>query len=212
MSKSFRKDLTGQRFGRLTVLEFVPDKKSHASWLCQCDCGNKKVIRGNSLKGGKVLSCGCIATEISREKARLLHNPMHNLSKTKLYSIWSAMKQRCYNIKCMSYENYGGRGITVCAEWQDDFQAFYNWAIANGYNDNLTIERIDNNGNYEPSNCCWTDRQKQSRNRRSNISVKYNNQTICLQEAAELSGISINILRYRYRNGDRGERLFRSPE
>ena len=212
MSKTFRKDLTGRRFGRLTVLEFVPTENTHSYWKCRCDCGKYKVISSVGLKTGNTASCGCISAERAREFIKTYHHPTHNLSKTKLYGIWAAMKQRCYNEKCTAHKNYGARGITVCGEWRNDFQAFYDWAMANGYRAGLTIDRIDNDGRYEPSNCRWSDRKKQSRNRRSNIYVNYNNKTMCLKDASKISGIPTHVLYRRYRFGDRGEMLFRSVE
>ncbi len=211
MSKSFRKDLTGQRFGKLTVLEFVPDENRYAKWKCQCDCGKKTITRGDCLISGDTKSCGCLAKEnsIKQGKVQGIKNVQHGQRKTRLYAIWSRMKGRCYNPHDTKYAYYGGRGITVCDEWIDNFQAFYDWSMANGYCDNLTIDRIDVNGDYTPTNCRWTDMKTQCRNTRRNVLVVYNGKTMTIAEAAERSGLSDKTLYSRYYRGERGVRLFR---
>ena len=196
MSKSFRKDLIGQRFGRLTVIEFVPNDKPQSIWKCQCDCGNVKNFYANNLKGKKVTSCGC-------------NYKKHGLTYKRIYSIWASMKDRCLNPNNTHYDCYGGRGITVCNEWKNDVTVFYNWALTNGYADDLTIDRIDVNGNYEPLNCRWIGFKEQQTNRRNNIMVKYNNKIVCLKEVSKMSGIKWTTLFSRYKKGDRGEYLFR---
>lgn len=203
MSKSYRKDLTGQRFGKLTVLEFVQTEDSNSHWKCICSCGSVTIVTGSHLKSGHTKSCGCI------DKAR---NKKHNKYYTRIYKIWANIKTRCCNINHSTYKDYGGRGITICDEWKDNFQAFYKWAMSNGYDDNLTIDRINNNGNYEPSNCHWVNMKTQCRNRRNNVVVQYKGEKVCLSEAAELSGLNFELLKSRYRRGDRGEHLFRPQQ
>lgn len=155
-------DLTGKKFGRLTVIKRCGSNKNRrALWLCQCDCGNTKIILGNSLLSKSTLSCGCY----NKEHSKNIHTK-HSLSYTKLYKVWGGMKTRCYNPNFMYYCNYGGRGIAICKEWKDDFSNFYKWAISNGYREGLTIDRINNDGNYEPSNCRWITRAEQNRNQR----------------------------------------------
>lgn len=156
-----QEDLKNQRFGKLVAVEYAGYKNGRTYWLCKCDCGNTKTIMAHSLKSGKTQSCGCI------HKRQLIdRNKKHNMSKLKLYNRWKTIKARCYNPKVQAYKNYGGRGITMCDEWKNDFQLFYKWAINNGYQENLTIDRINNNGNYEPNNCRWTTMAEQNKNKR----------------------------------------------
>ena len=155
-------NLTGKRFGKLIVIKQCgSNKNGRALWLCQCDCGNKKIILGSSLITNLTQSCGCYNKEILKNV-----NSTHRMSYTKLYKVWQGMKTRCYNEKFLYYKNYGGRGIKICNEWLNNFEIFYIWAINNGYKENLTIDRINNDGNYEPSNCRWITRAEQNRNQR----------------------------------------------
>jgi len=153
-----RLELVGQKFGRLRVLKFSYVNKGRQScWLCKCDCGNEKVIIGSRLKGRRVISCGCYMRETT---GRL--NYKHGDSSTRLYNIWRGMRNRCNN---EGYKNYGGRGIKVCEEWKE-YILFRDWALENGYQDRLSIDRLDNDGNYEPGNCRWADRKTQNGNQR----------------------------------------------
>lgn len=207
-------DLTGQRFGRLVVIERTEiDTARRPRWLCKCDCGAYKVVSSVHLKNGSTKSCGCLrreevskrSTEIARRIGK--NNKTHGMRNTRLYHIWCGIKRRCLNPNAKPYDNYGGRGITICDEWKNDFMNFYNWAMANGYQENLTIDRKDNDGNYEPSNCRWASYEEQANNRRK---AKYSNRTHCIEfngeihslmEWSEITGINYGTLQKRIKLG-----------
>lgn len=161
-------DLTGRKFGRLLVKRDVGrTNNGRVTWGCLCECGTLKVVQVDSLLAGKTTSCGCFRRELS-SKLRTTHG----MSDSRLYHIYAKMRHRCFNPKDQNYDRYGGRGITICDEWRDNPKSFLDWALANGYKDSLTIDRINNDGNYEPNNCRWADMKEQSSNTRRNLIYK----------------------------------------
>ena len=187
-------DLTGKRFGLLTVLSRGVNKKDKKStWLCLCDCGNYKVVRSSNLIAGQTKSCGCLCYESRKNAAQKFkseksHLYKHGLSKSRINSIYRGIKKRCYNHNEPSYQNYGGRGIRMCEIWKNDFMSFYRWSMENGYSDTLSIDRIDVNGDYSPNNCRWVTCKENCRNRRSNVLLTVEGVTKTAIEWCEVTG------------------------
>lgn len=175
--KGALEDLTGQRFGRLVVVSRADSISGATIWNCKCDCGKEKKVYATNLKRGVTKSCGCWHDESSKINSRT-----HGMTNTNIYTTYRNMISRCYNKKSEKYKRYGGRGIKVCDEWKNNFISFYDWAMKNGYKENLSIDRIDNDGNYEPSNCRWVTMNKQANNRRNNHFVNINGQTKTMAE------------------------------
>ena len=183
----------GMRFGHLVAEEYVGVHNHLRSWKCFCDCGNSAIISEGELRRGVRKTCGC-GTGCGHivEGAR-----NHGLSRTRLYRIWAGMKRRCFSPKCEKYPLYGERGITVCKEWMN-FKPFYDWAYSNGYTDTLSIDRIDSNGNYEPSNCRWATSSEQVRNTRANKWFSYNGETHLLCDWARKVDVSPETIKRRF--------------
>lgn len=193
-----KNDYTGKRFGRWTVLGVAPNHitsggYSVAMWDCLCDCGTRRAVRGNDLKRGKSVSCGC----------SLVINPIakkHGATGSHLYQIYHGMKARCYNPNNADYKHYGARGIKICDEWQD-FETFRKWAMSNGYAEGLTIERRNVNGNYCAENCEWITQREQTRNKRNTVYITAIGERKTLVEWAEYMGVSTAMLRARRKRG-----------
>lgn len=191
-------ELAGKRFGKIKVLSRKGVEKGSVIWNCVCDCGKEIEISTSRLNFGNVNSCGCVKRQRAIER-----NTTHGKSNTRLYEIWVGMKKRCYNPKCKAYERYGGRGITVCQEWLDDFINFYNWALGNGYSDTLSIDRIDVNGNYEPNNCRWASDKEQGRNQRKTIYFTLFQIEKSLSEWCEYAEVKYMRAYQRMKNGNK---------
>lgn len=191
LSSKHVKDLRGQKFGKLTVREFDHSGQYYSYWLCECDCGNFTIRSRQQLQSNWYPSCGC--TPRYRNRPKRNNVPTHHMAHTRIYNEWKSMKARCAckNPKRREYEDYYMRGIKVCEEWANSFEAFYEWAMANGYSDELTIDRIDNDGNYEPSNCRWVNNTTQQRNRRKTVFLEYNGERRALSEWCEIYGLNM---------------------
>lgn len=189
MGKSFLLE-PGQKFEKLTIIELA-EKRLYVDptgkklfkkyYRCKCDCGNEVIVYQGKLTSGQTKSCGCLTLK-------------HGLWKSRIYNIWRGILKRCYLKSSKDYKNYGGRGITVCDEWKNDFKAFYNWAMANKYEDNLSIDRINVNGNYEPTNCRWVKAKTQANNRSSNKLLTYKGETHTITEWAEKLNIARHLI------------------
>lgn len=181
-------DLKGKRFGKLLVQRLHHKEPNVIWWECICDCGNIVVVRASNLRSGTTKSCGCLLRE-----AHTTHGDTH----TRLHNIWTNMKSRCNNPKNPRYKDYGGRGITICKEWDKSFTAFRMWAMDNGYRDDVSIDRIDNDKGYSPSNCRFVDKYTQANNKRNNYHITYEGRTQTINEWSRELGLSVKTLRSR---------------
>lgn len=193
MSKTI--DLTGMRFGRLLVIGKTRSKSGRVAWVCICDCGNETTPLTNCLLNGRSKSCGCLHKEITGNTHR-----KHGQYNTRLYRIWSNMRQRCSNPKNDNYHLYGAKGVSVCDEWKD-FAVFSKWAMQNGYADNLSVDRIETDKDYCPENCRWATPQEQTDNRKCTRYVSFNGKTQTLKRWSEETGISYKVLLWRVSHG-----------
>lgn len=188
-------NMIGKKFNKLIVLEECKERKDRRKvYKCICECGNIVNVIGKNLRNGNTKSCGCLKHDT---KPNFKHGKRH----TRLYNIWYDMKRKCYKQNRQDYHCYGGRGIKICDNWLHDFMNFYDWSMVNGYNDTLTIDRIDVNGNYEPSNCRWTDIKTQGNNRRTNVLLTYNGKTQTMMMWAEELNLPYNTVKYRHQKG-----------
>lgn len=185
-------NIKGKKYGRLTVMDYAGKSK----WICKCECGTYKEIQSAHLKDGHTKSCGCLQKEIIKKNAG-----SHYQTKTKLYKKYRSIIDRTEYPSNKSYNDYGARGIKMCSEWRNNFVNFYNWALKNGYSDELTIDRIDVNGDYEPNNCRWVDIYTQANNKRNNVYYEYKNEKHTLREWARIKNIPFSTLRHRIERG-----------
>lgn len=196
-------------FGKWKVIERKgSDKYGYALWLCECQCKNKtkKLIRSSALISGESKSCGCLQKELA-----IIQNTTHGKTNSHLYSIWKGMRDRIFNKNARCYKDYGGRGIKICDEWLN-FENFYEWAINNGYQDNLTIERKDVNGNYCPENCKWATMKEQANNRRTNHFIEFNGKNQSMSDWAKEINIPYQTLKSRINSmGWKIERALTTP-
>lgn len=186
-------DITGNTYGYLTVVKKygLDNNRRNSTWLCKCKCGNETIVNRSALVSGHTISCGCRQYESK--------NYTHNMSKTRIYKEWLAMRRRCYHSSEKDFGSYQGKNITVCAEWKDDFTAFRDWAYSSGYTDELTIDRIDNDKGYSPDNCRWVTMEEQQRNKTNNISICYNGKNWCLRTLCVELGFPYKLAHQRYR-------------
>lgn len=193
MSKSIIKK--GDKYGRLTAVKHSHKVKTHQHWFFKCSCGNEKVICVDSVKSGKTKSCGCLRKEQAKKQGK--NNTTHGMKGTRAYKSWQAMKQRCLNKNCSAYKNYGGRGITICTEWLESFENFYE--DIGERPEGKSLDRIKNNLGYYKSNCKWSTRKEQNNNTRQNRLLTYKGKTQTLAQWSEELGISYNIIWKRLR-------------
>lgn len=200
--------MTGMRFGRLVVIgldhiHITPSGQTKRFWLCQCDCGNQKAVASQQLTGGGTQSCGCYRREYMSE-----HKSTHRLTNTRIYHIHQTMIARCEVPTSYRYKYYGAKGVTVCDEWHT-FENFYTWATNNGYEETLTLDRIDVNKGYCPENCRWVSWTVQQNNKSNNHYIEYNGETHTVTEWERITGLPIG---YRVNNGWDIERIFTQPK
>lgn len=213
------RDITGMRSGRLVVIERnLSIKKKGAYWDCICDCGNTCTVRSDGIITGRTSSCGCLQKELSSKRMKAKEHSVgykHGYAGRKkhpLYISWLSMRNRCYNRGHENYNHYGGRGVQICTEWKEDFEAFMSWAMDHGYKEGLTIERIDNDGNYEPGNCRWATRKEQANNRKSSRFLVFDGEKRTIAEWSDITGIrSYNILQRIDKLGWSVERALTTP-
>ena len=183
----------GERYGRLVILEYHSrGKYRDLKYLCKCDCGKEKVIYLNSLRRGSTTSCGCYRKETTSE-----NSTTHGLTDHRLYGVWIDMKRRCNNVKNSRYKNYGGRGIKVCEEWENNFELFYEWSMHNGYGKKLTIDRIDNDGDYEANNCRWSDMITQQNNTTRSRHITIDGETHTMAQWSRIKCLDQGVIKDR---------------
>ncbi len=204
-------DISGHRYGKLTVLHRHSEKSKSGRimWFCVCDCGKTCVVQSNNLRSGNTKSCGC---EGSRTKIGQKFATHGIPDDHPVYRAWNEMKKRCYSENHKNYNRWGRRGIRVCDEWLYDFKAFYDWSLENGWEKGLSIDRIDNDGNYEPSNCRWATAREQAINRSSTIWIECGGERLCLIDWSRKTGLCKDTIKQRLKRGWTVEKaLFTEP-
>ena len=210
-------DLVGQKYGRLTVIERAessvqPSGQKKTKWRCKCDCGNETIVTAYDLYHGHTKSCGCYFKEyILKLRATIKSEEKRHRGQNRLKKIYFGMIYRCYNPNASGYYKYGGRGIKVCDEWLGNYELFETWAYQNGYDLNLSIDRIDVNGDYTPKNCRWATMKKQANNKRTTRWVEYNGEKMSASEFAEVIGLSYCTVYSRMRRGWSIQRIINQP-
>ena len=195
-------DLTGRRFGKLVVLGRDYSREYHRPfWKCICDCGNETIVKGSSLVCGSTKSCGCL-------KHQVIHGDAVGGHRSRLNSIYHSMISRCYIASTHSYKNYGGRGIEVCSEWRNNYQEFKRWALSNGYADDLSLDRIDVNDDYNPNNCRWVTWEEQCNNKRHHILIPFNGKTQTAAQWSRELKMPYQTIVERYKRGITAEEIF----
>ena len=197
ISQSRIRDVTGMRFGRLIAVERDPNPHRGGSrWLCRCDCGNEVYVTIGHLTSGHTQSCGCYQRERTSESSST-----HRMTDSAIYHTWKGIKSRCYNPNNLNYARYGGRGIEVCDEWRDSAEAFIAWALDNGWESGLSLDRIDNDGPYCPSNCRWASQKVQCNNTSKNVCLEHGGETHTISEWSEITGLKGVTIAMRLRRG-----------
>lgn len=207
----YYKDRTGQKFGRLLVVKYLyTNDRRKAVWLCKCECGSYIEVPSENLVTNNTKSCGCLHREMAKKKIKKLiesQTKYKRLYEKDIAIVFNQMKRRCYNKKCKAYKNYGERGIRICKEWLDDFNKFYEWSINNGYKKELSIDRIDVDGDYEPNNCRWITNLQQQNNKRNNKYLEFNGERMTYAEWSRKLKIPISTIVDRVRRGYTVEKI-----
>lgn len=201
--------MIGKKSGRLTVASYHGKSYKGNMWNCTCECGQTSTVATRDINSQNVKSCGCLKSDILIKRNKSMAT--HNKTNTRIYRIWSNIKYRCCNEDSKDYIDYGLRGITLCDEWLNDFESFYNWSMENGYREDLTIDRIDNDLGYSPDNCRWVSMKVQNNNTRKNINITVGGITKTASEWADTTGINSKTIIYRFKNGWDEDRLLIKP-
>lgn len=197
-------NLEGKKFGRLTVLSYGCKRKNKHYYKCKCECGNNKEVYSYNLMSGHTKSCGCLNLDVIKG---MKTRKTHGKSKTRLHNIWWGIINRCENEKNRAYEKYGARGIIICEEWRGSFTEFEEWALKNGYKEDLSIDRINNDGNYEPGNCRWVNSRVQNNNKSNNVKIEIDGVIKNLSEWASYSGLHRSTISRKLKKGITGKKL-----